>query len=241
VKQEKLKLDFVSWHYYNCTLDPRVYAEQIASVRNTLNKLGFPPTVRTVYSEWNINGNVVPANDSFYAGANAAATLAVLHRTNTGSFFFMPKDPRGPREFHGWFGAITFSNQPKPVYNFFDAYSRLRGREVRVTTKDETVGAFAAEDRTGGKKTLRVLVWNFDGNSPFGARRKIILTLPLKNGTYKKAVYVIDRQHSNPAANPGRPGLEQIEAGEQAVTGPVTWPFELENGGVWFMELGSGK
>jgi beta-xylosidase len=236
VHEKKLRLDFVSWHWYNCTFDVNVYAGQIDRVREILKSQGYTDKVETFFTEWNFNGDFVPQNDAFYNAGNAAATLAVFHEKKLSrSFFYMPKDPNAGKELTGWFGAITHTNKPKPVYNFFDAYSRLKGRKLMVKTSDPRIGAFAAEE----KGVWRVLVWHFDGMMPFGLVRKTQLNINLPVGAYERQIWLIDRQHSNLSFNPQKPELECV--GKNAVkvetSEGLQMEFDLENGGVELLEF----
>ncbi len=239
VKESGAKIDFVTWHWYNCGYDVADYASQIATVRRTLAELGFGDEIELAYSEWNLNGRISPENDSFYNAGSAAATLGVLHQQGLShSYFFMPKDPSAERELTGWFGAITHTNKPKPVYNLLEAYARLAGDQAAVTTSDDRVGGLAARDG----ETLRVLVWQFSRSDALAAARRVMVEVdlegtPLAGRSLRERSWLIDSRHSNLTANPERPGLEEladrrVEGGQE-----VKLSFELENGGVRLIEL----
>jgi len=235
-RQNNLQLDFVSWHWYNCTYDVNVYASQIDAVRATLAKAGYSDKVETFFTEWNLNGNILPVNDMFYNAGNIAATLNVFHEKKTShAFFFFPKDPKGDKELAGWFGAITWNNKPKPAYNCFDAYSRLKGRQIPVNVSDKRVSALAAVE----KDTVRILVWHFDGTTPFGPKRNVRLSAELPAGTYERSSWLIDSKHSNLSATPDKPGLTLIATDNVTIKDGSTlrMDFDLENGGVELLEF----
>ncbi len=235
VRDNKLRLDFVSWHWYNAFFDVNSYASQIDDARAILRREGFGDDLEVMFTEWNLNGNVVPYNDAFYNAGNAAATLGVFHEKKLKhSHFFFPKDPVGEKELTGWYGAITHTNKPKPVYNLFDAYSRLQGDMAAVNTSDSRIGAFA----TVKENTSRVLIWHFDGTTPFGLTRDIHFSINLPAGNYTVSKYLIDNKHSNLAETPESPGLSQVEQKSVNVEGDSGWKenISLQNGGVMLIE-----
>jgi xylan 1,4-beta-xylosidase len=196
LSQEDLKIDFVSWHHYSA--DPATYRTQINYVQRQLKLYDFTDA-EMIFSEWNIDPAIGPANDSFYNAGHTAAVLGLFHELGLSkSFFFMPKDGRGNSELFGQWGAITFNNKPKPSFNVFDAYSRLKGNEIKNTTTNTSVNALTILDEDAN---LKILVWNYDRERPFGELRKVVIEIkqdnddPILNGEFNQSIYLIDSQH----------------------------------------------
>ncbi len=236
VSDRKLVLDFYSWHNYN--FEPESYRGQIQSVKNYLLKFGFTQT-ETIYSEWNINGLCAVDNDSFYNAGYAAAVTKIFTEENLSKgLFFMAKDEKRDPELFGQWGFLTNRNNPKPVYNFFDVYSRLRGDLVHLDTSNRAIDGFAVKDG----ETLRILIYSYGLQMEFGDPQTCLLSIELDPSAvgklYHKDIYVIDSKHSNVSVNPREAGVKLVQSGEILATrNTLILNFSIENGGVIFIEL----
>jgi beta-xylosidase len=235
IKRERLHLDFVSWHLYALNLS--TYAQQIRYVKSLLGDLGYPDNTEMILSEWNIRGTPHPDNDAFYNAGHAAGVLKIFHEEAISkSFFFAAKDSSAPGVLHGEWGMVTSENRPKAVYNLFQTYARLRGKNLRVTTTDDGINAFATLD----KGTLRMLVWSYDTGRKFGVHRDVTLTAclcgtGLLRKKVQKTVLRIDSQSGN---------LSRTATKHSAILEPpmnvgnyFEANFKLENGAAEYIEL----
>jgi xylan 1,4-beta-xylosidase len=237
-QSNSLPLDFVSWHYYDPGLDYITYAGMTGSAKALLTTYGFP-TAETIISEWNIHGDHSASHDAFYNAAHCGMVLNQFKESGLSKgFFYIPKDDPGPSELFGHFGAITYTNKPKPVYNFFLAYSWLVGDRVAVTASDEEVKAFAVRDG----HTLRILLWNFDRLELFAKKRQINLTLniagsPMPTGFYTKETWLIDSTHSNVGYDSANPNLALVSSDIVTIDPSLELTISLENGGAELIEI----
>ncbi|MDY0039057.1 MAG: glycosyl hydrolase [Desulforhabdus sp.] len=238
VSNQELQLDFVSWHLYDQS--PTTYSQNIQYLKQMLSDLKFPNEVEIMLTEWNSSGVLDVANDAFYNAAHTAAVLYVLREENISkAFFFMPKDYRNEQLLYGGWGLVTYDGRPKPSYNCFDAYRRLKdGHEVKVTSTENSVKAFSIINET----SLRLLLWNYSDEQAIGASRKIKIVLnldgsPLSSGVINKEKYLIDHRHSNINDNKDNPGLEMVESNSLIGKSMIEETILLENGGVMYLEF----
>jgi len=237
IRRESLRLDFVSWHLYALNLQD--YTQQIRYVKALLGILGYPENTEMIVSEWNIRGVLHTDNDAFYNAGHTAGVLKIFQEEGLSkSFFFSPKDSSVPSTLHGEWGMVTSNNRPKPVYNLFQAYARLRGRNLRVTTTDNSVKAFATLD----KDALRMLIWSYDDWTRFGVHRDVKLKAYL-NGTVlshkkvQRTALRIDSKSSNLPVTSIKTDSAILESSMVSVGDYFEANFELENGAAEYLEL----
>ena len=237
IKRESLQLNFVSWHLYS--LNIQTYKRQIRQAKGLLSELGYPENTEIIISEWNINGQLHPDNDAFYNAGHTAAVLKVFHEEGISkSFFFAPKDSSASTELHGEWGMVTNNGRPKPVYDLFKAYARLRGRNLRVATSDKNVNGFATFD----KGTIRMLIWYYDHETKFGMPRNIRLKAYL-GGTglsrkkVQSTVFSIDSKSNIVPVTSKKTDSPISKSSMVSVNDYFETEFELENGAVQYIEL----
>jgi hypothetical protein len=221
-KSSSLPNDFVSWHHYDNSYGYGDYGSEISTVRTYLANNGCSD-VEMIVSEWNLN--------------NAAHCGMVLDQFKTyglsKNLFFMAKDyDEGSELFGGW-GAITYTNKPKPAYNFFKAYSKLVGNRVGVTGSGDSVKAFAVQDGN----TLRILAWYFDPEVPFGTAQPVNLTVnlagsTLPTGQFARMIWLIDRTHSNVGYDADNSELTQVQQDKIILSSSTTWSFKFRAPGL---------
>ena len=148
--QNRLPLDFFSWHAYSTTPEGTVYgAEQL---RQKLNDLGYEQT-ESICNEWNYVWNwdthfidSILTINNLKGAAYAAATM--LTAQNRPIDMLMYYDFR-PCVFCGPFNFYTMEPQ-KPYYPFL-MFSELYqlGTQFAVETDDDTLYAVGAKDAGG--------------------------------------------------------------------------------------------
>jgi beta-xylosidase len=238
VKNLKLQLDFVSLHLYN--QDPVTYSHHIQYLKQTLADMAFPDSVEILLTEWNSSGPLDASNDAFYNAGHTAAVLSVFHKENISkAFFFMPKDYFNSQILYGGWGLVTYDGRPKPSFNCFDAYRRLKdGQEIRITSTDNSVKALGVINGT----TLKLLLWNYSDKQAFGKPREIQIVLevkgtPFSTGTMNEKKYLIDSQYSNVNKNPSSPNLQIVDTNSLVGKDIMEETISLENGAVMYIEF----
>ena len=195
-QQEKLPLDFVSWHEYFQAAD--VFAREAEEFRSALQ--GFPDLERTARSlmitEWNQAWWADRPQDHEVGAAWAADCVTrafIPHRIDRPCFFYVKQ---GDMSFRGDYALLLRDNTPKPAYNVCKVFNELSGRWVRVVGGDGEISAVAAWDRA--KTRLAIVVVNFAGR--YNLARPVKLSVPqlpaeLRGGAWRESR--IDATHAN--------------------------------------------
>ncbi len=158
--ENKLKLDFYSWHRYNTELDQ--YEDDWKQINNWLDAHPEKAGLELIVSEWGHNSE----NDKGYDGSfGAIHTLAVsrvmMGRINRG-FVFEIKDGPGNEQYWGRWGLLTHekwgSPVKKPRFRALELLNSLGENRISVTGEGSWVKAIGTENE-GKIKTLLV---NYD-------------------------------------------------------------------------------
>jgi hypothetical protein len=211
--QEKLPLDFVSWHEYFQSAE--IIAKEADTFREYLRE--FPELEKKVKSfmitEWNEAWWPDRPHDHEIGAAWCADGMIramIPNKIDKPCLFYVKQ---GDMSFRGDWSILMESNRPKPTYNVARMFNTLRGKWVGVSGGTDDIGAIAAfDDRTN---RLAVIVVNF--RFRHASRRHVrlnISNLPpkLANGEWQE--WTVDSNHSNVFIDANRCELEMTGSGE---------------------------
>lgn len=212
-QQEKLPLDFVSWHEY--FQPPETIAKEANAFRAYL--ADFPELQRSVTSfmitEWNEAWWADRPQDHELGAAWCAnsITRAFLPAHIDRPCFFYVK--QGDMGFRGDYSLLMKGNVPKASYNVAKIFNHLSGNWLPVTGTDDDVSAVAAWDAKQGR--LAVVLVNF--RDRYALRRRVqvrISQLPaaLEGGHWQESV--VDATHSNVWNDQSKAELTVTRSGE---------------------------
>jgi hypothetical protein len=195
-QQEKLPLDFVSWHEYFQGAD--VFAKEAAEFRRDL--ADFPELARTVGSfmitEWNQAWWADRPQDHEVGAAWAAHCVTrafIPHGIDRPCFFYVKQ---GDMNFRGDYALLLKDNTPKAAYNVAKIFNQLSGQWLKVEGGDGEVSAVAAWD--AGRARLAVVLVNF--NDRYGLPRPAALSISQLPAALSAAAWrewVVDATHGN--------------------------------------------
>ncbi len=212
------RIDFISWHSYGDT--PAQMAANIREARKILERFPqFNPEL--IVSEFNVlQGGAGDTSANGYTDRVEAAialmsSLESMQRERLDhALLFELKDGKGPRQFWGRWGILSYDGHPKPIYHALRAYQARPGAPLPITLKgapaDGRVGLMAF----GGPHDASLILWH---TGPTKARVKI--ALPHSFGGLDFTLTLFDATHNNPARSGDatlRPWLER-NAGDLVV------------------------
>ncbi|MBI4579957.1 MAG: hypothetical protein HY718_09665 [Planctomycetes bacterium] len=225
-RQEKLPLDFVSWHEYFHPAD--IIANQADAMRAYLDDYPeFKKTVRHfMLTEWNEAWWPNRPQDHEVGAAYCADCVVrafIPKKIDRPCFFYVKQNDEG---FRGDWSMLMPNNVPKPAYHMARMFNGLAGRWLTVKGGDDDVCGVAAWDERAGR--LAAVLVNF--RYRYSLRRHVrveIGHLPkvLAGGEY--AVWTVDAARSNVWNDRQRAELERTDAGP--VTGG-TFAFDCTLG-----------
>jgi hypothetical protein len=233
--EEKLPLDFLSWHEYFQAAD--VIAKEADAFRRYLD--GFPrlkPGVSNLMiTEWNEAWWPDRPHDHEIAAAWCADGMirAIIPKHIDKPCLFYAK--QGDSSFRGDFGILMQENRPKPTYNAARIFNSLAGAWLQVAGGDDDVCALAALDERAHR--LAIVLVNY--RSRFAASRNVQLAIDhipagFRQGTWKE--FRVDAAHSNIFNDRSHCELEQTSSGN-IQNESWTQEFELLPNSVVLLEL----
>jgi hypothetical protein len=234
-RQEKLPLDFVSWHEY--FQPPETIVKEAEAFRAYLAE--FPELRHAVDSlmitEWNEAWWADRPQDHELGAAWCAnsITRAFLPAHIDRPCFFYVK--QGDMNFRGDYSLLMKDNLPKASYNVVKIFNGLRGNWLPVTGTDDDVCAVAAWDAR--QTRLAIVLVNF--RDRYALRRPVQLRLdplpPAVNaGRWQESV--VDATHGNAWHDPGKAELTVTRTGE--ISGKAfAWDRTLPPNSVTLIEL----
>jgi hypothetical protein len=234
-QQEKLPLDFVSWHEYFQM--PETIVKEADAFRAYL--AAFPELQRTVSSfmitEWNEAWWADRPQDHELGAAWCAnsITRAFLPAHIDRPCFFYVK--QGDMGFRGDYSLLMQENRPKASYNVAKIFNGLRGNWLPVTGTDDDVSAVAAWDVQQGR--LAVVLVNFRDRYAlprFVQLRVISMPAVLTGGRWQQSV--VDATHSNAWHDPTKAELTVTDHAKIIGQG-FTWQRTLAPNSVTLIEL----
>jgi hypothetical protein len=233
--QEKLPLNFVSWHEYLQGAD--VFIAEAAEFRSALT--GFPELEHTVQSfmvtEWNEAWWADRPQDHELGAAWAANTVTrafIPHHIDRPCFFYVKQ---GDQNFRGDYAMLLKDNTPKASYNMCKIFNGLSGQWLKVDGADGEVSCVAAYD--AAKKRLAVVLVNFTDR--YGLARSVKLSVPqlpsaLTGATWRE--WTVDATHSN-AWNDAKSAALTRARSEPVTGNSLTWSAVLPPNSVTLVEV----
>jgi len=195
VAQNKLRIDFYSWHRYHKR--PQQFVSDAQNIRRILSSTAFPQ-LPLILTEWGIESENTPASNTNATAAFTVASVGSFIHEITLAFNFEVKD--GPPPAGGKWGLFTHEKSenplsPKPRVKAFQTLNALKGDLVKVSGQGTFIGAIAATDGDetiallynydlSGKNTQQVPV-TFTGLSPSSYKLSYTYALDGTAGTYE--------------------------------------------------------
>jgi hypothetical protein len=212
-QQEKLPLDFVSWHEYFQSAD--VIAREAETFRKYLED--FPSLKKTVQSfmitEWNEAWWPDRPQDHELGAAwcaNSVTRAFIPAAVDRPCFFYVKQ---GDMNFRGDYSLLMANNVPKASYNMAKIFNGLSGNWVALTGIDGDISGLACWDRA--RVRLAIVLVNF--RDRYALRRHVSLnlkTLPEELGAGHWQEWTVDATHSNVWNDQGKPELTRTRSGE---------------------------
>jgi len=233
--QEKLPLDFVSWHEY--FQPPEKIVQEAEVFRRYL--ADFPGLKQSVGSfmitEWNEAWWPDRPQDHEVGAAwcaNSITRAFLPARIDRPCFFYVKQ---GDMNFRGDYSLLMQGNVPKASYNVCRMFNALTGQWVSFNGSDGDVSGVATWDEARGR--LAIVLVNF--RDRYALRRPVQLRAaelpaPLRNGTWN--VWPIDATHSNVWHDRARAELTRAQNGELNGTA-FAWESTLGPNSVTLIEL----
>lgn len=233
-RQERLPLDFVSWHEYFQPAD--VIAKEAEVFRGYLRE--FPELEKRVehlmLTEWNEAWWADRPQDHEVGAAYCADGVIRAFLPSGIDFpcFFYVK--QNDMVFRGDYSMLMAGNVPKPTYHMARIFNQLSGRWLEVAGGDEDVCAVAAWDAE--KPRLAVVMVNF--RYRHALRRAVRLSIenlpaPLRSSRWRE--WTVDATHSNVWNDRDRAELAMTRSG--AVDGSFAWEGTLQANSMTLLEL----
>jgi hypothetical protein len=210
--QEKLPLDFMSWHEYFQSAD--VIVREADAFREYLSE--FPRLEKSVKSfmltEWNEAWWPNRPQDHEIGAAWAADGMirAIIPKHIDKPCLFYVK--QGDMTFRGDWSILMAGNKPKPTYNMARMFNGLRGKWVAVGGGSDDVCAIAAFDESANRLAVILVNYRFR----HALRRHVQLrinNLPTELVSGRWQASIIDAQHSNVFTDVDRCELETVASG----------------------------
>ena len=211
-EQEKLPLDFVSWHEY--FQGPETIVKEANTFRAYLDE--FPSLKQSVSSfmitEWNEAWWADRPQDHELGAAwcaNSITRAFVPAAIDRPCFFYVKQSDMG---FRGDYSLLMKDNVPKASYHVAGIFNGLSGVWVPLHGTDGDISGVCAWDAARGRLAL-VLV-NF--RDRYALRRPVRvqindLPLVLEHGTWRE--WTIDATHSNVWNDPSKAELAKTRSG----------------------------
>jgi hypothetical protein len=234
-EQEKLPLDFVSWHEYFQSAD--VIAKEADTFRKYLDD--FPALRKSgqslMITEWNEAWWPDRPQDHEVGAAwcaNSVTRAFIPSGVDRPCFFYVKQ---GDMNFRGDYSLLMANNVPKASYNVVKIFNGLSGNWVVLTGTDGDISGLACWD--AGRSRLAIVLVNF--RDRYALRRHVTLGLKalpeaLKGGRWQQ--WSVDATHSNVWNDSGKAELAKTGAGEIGVE-PFTKEATLPPNSVTLIEL----
>lgn len=211
-RQEKLPLNFVSWHEYFQGSD--VIAREADTFRDYIEE--FPEIARQVESfmitEWNEAWwTNRPMDHEIGAAwcADGVVRAMLPHRIDRPCFFYVKQNDMG---FRGDFSLLMKDNIPKPSYHMASIFNHLSGDFVEVAGGDDEVCAVAAWDAKSRRLSIVLVNFRFRHCLRRPVQLKIeALPAVLDGGSWRE--FIVDATHSNVWHDVNKPDLFQGREG----------------------------
>lgn len=160
LKENGVRLDFLSWHTYTQDLD-KLEQDYLDAKRWLSEYPGFED-LELIISEIGPNSENDSVYDNYFGAINLLASAATLEGNVDRIFTFEIKDGPGKEKLWGRWGLFTNDKfgapEEKPRVSAIRFLNRVTGRRVAVAGKGSWIKAFAREDAG----IIKTLVVNYD-------------------------------------------------------------------------------
>lgn len=161
VDAENLRMDFVSWHRYDMSIDQ--FEKDAATAREWASNIPALVNLKYYVTEWGHNSKNDPGYDNMFGAihtiAGARAMMGQVHR----AFVFEIKDGPGPTKKWGRWGMITHENhgtlELKPRYHALKFLNTLGAYRIGLSGEGSHVKGIASTDDKGN---IKLMVVNYD-------------------------------------------------------------------------------
>ena len=160
--KNNLRIDFISWHRYNRSIDQ--FRDDFAKVKNWASEFPQFPNLELHITEWGHDSDVDGGYDTDFSAAHTAAVATEMVGNINRGFVFEIQDGKSPtgKEFWGRWGLLThseFGSKQKPRYRalrFID--TNIGNQRLPILGKGTWVKGMAA--RSGDATTI--VLANYD-------------------------------------------------------------------------------
>ncbi len=175
VKENNLRLNFLSWHHYSKKADD--YQDDIIKLNQWLSSPSYQPyqDLPKIISEWGYDSQSNPVADTEIGAAHTIASIR--HFINYGfelAFLFEIKDGPSP----SW-GILSYEGKEKPRYRALKFLNLLEGK--RLSVKGE--GTFISVLASASSHKIVIILTNYDIDNRNTELVPVTLT-NLENGLY---------------------------------------------------------
>jgi len=188
--ENKLRMDFVSWHRYTENLDD--YEDDFEKLNRILTDYPEYFSLERLITEYGPDSENSPWYDTKVAAAHAIAgsirLLGKVHRV----FAFELKDGPDPQgqKFWGRWGLLTHEKtglEKKPRYFAYQFLNKLFGKRLSLIGEGSWVAAAAAKDG----KVVKVLIVNYDSaDHHFETVPVTLKNVPAGNYSFKTSYFM---------------------------------------------------
>src|SRR3989344_4188175 len=157
VKQNSLRLDFLSWHHYS--KETQNFDSQIQQLNSWLASPQYSPyrLLPKVISEWGYDSEPNPIAETNIGAAHTVASIRNFFRENIElAFLFEIKDGPSPR----W-GILSYEGEGKPRYTALKFLNQLQGNELFVDGEGTFIKALASSLNN----KINIILVNYDQNN----------------------------------------------------------------------------
>ncbi len=180
--QNKLRLDFYSWHRY--AADPEKFLDDVNLVDAWLFQ-NAGGTVAKYLTEWGSFSENAPVHDTTHDAAHLAATIRQLIQRVELAFTFEIKDGPDPegQKYWGRWGLLTHEMggkaEKKPKYFALKLLNKMTGERVGLQGEGTWVTGFAARQ----DNKIKIILINFDQSGRHFENVPLSI-VNLENGAY---------------------------------------------------------
>ncbi len=183
VNQNKVRLDFISWHRYSTNLDD--YKEDVNFINNLYTTYSSLPPAEKIITEWGSVPERSPIHNTNYDAAHlVAAARTFLGHVDLATKFEIRDGPDSGGQ--GW-GILYHNGSEKPTYKALELLSKLRSEKLLVSGEGSHVTGIASRDSAG----VTIIISNFDRASEHAelVPLKVVNMIP---GSYRVTKSTID-------------------------------------------------
>lgn len=193
VFQNKLRLDFISWHSYQT--DPAKTSAEIENLKALPSLKGLSSQAELVISEWGSTPEISPLHDSYFDSSHTVAAVASIGNQIDKLFTFELKDGPSPegKQFWGRWGLLTHQSYgltTKPRYYSFLYLNKLLDFRLNPLSTPPGIWTIGSTD---GKESYTIVTSRISEKE--GPKQLQIRLLGLLPGIYTSNIYSLDSLH----------------------------------------------